>query len=81
MHPDSGLIKEIEQKLGLVYNEMNPTGNLCYVNNNEDLQDEYKRSFTAQDLFFFVKSFEENPIEIPENSVRFWKNVKKGKEI
>jgi len=80
MHPDPRLIKEIEQKLGLLYNETDEAGNLCYVNNNEDLQDEFKQSFTAQDLFLFVKSFGENPVEVPNDCTCFWENVRKGKE-
>lgn len=73
------LIKEIEEKFGFVFLEKITDGNLCYINSNAVLRDEFKRSFTHQDLCFFMKSFGLNKIQIPESEMEFWASVKKSR--
>ncbi len=76
----SNIIHEIEQILGLIFLENSASGNLCYVGNNGDLQDDFRQFFTERDLFYFAKSFNQSEIKIPEDRIQFWKLVKKGKE-
>lgn len=43
-----------ERLTQLVYLESAKTGNLCFINNNNDLRDEFKQIFTLADLFHYI---------------------------
>ncbi|HLV23877.1 MAG TPA: hypothetical protein VKY36_03765 [Moheibacter sp.] len=75
------IIREIEQKTGLEFQKEINSGNLCFVNNNEDLRDEFKQAFTEKDFRNFLNFFENGEIQIPENAAIFWELVKKGREF
>lgn len=75
------LIQEIGQKLGLQYLEEGNEGNLCFVHNNSDLQDEFKQSFTNLEFQFFLKSFGRSEIRVPETLNQFWERVGEGKKV
>jgi len=75
------LIQIIESNTGLQFRE-NPTeGNLCFAQNNLELQDEYKLEFNLADLNHYLKSFSETEISLPKDSTTFWKLVKKGRGL
>ncbi len=75
------LIKEIEEKTGLIFLENESDENLCYAQNNSDMRDEFKSVFTLSDLKYFIKSFLQDSINIPSDSTTFWKLVEKGKGL
>ena len=76
---DPNLIKQIEQKLGLLFiNEESPN-NLCFANDNDLLKDEFKTTFTANDLHCFFKVNINR--QIPESLEEFWETVKRGKNL
>lgn len=57
-------------------------GNLCFVNNNEELKDEFKLSFDLNDLKFYMKAFGSDVrVKPPLKSKEFWEKVNLGKEI
>jgi len=72
------IIREIEQKTGLEFQKESNSGNLCFVNNNEDLRDEFKQKFTEKDFHYFLNFFENDEIQIPQNSLDFWDLAEKG---
>lgn len=74
------LIQQIEQKLGLQFLKETNSRNLCFVNNNDELQNEFKQSFTEQDFYHFLNYFENQAINIPDDALTFWQLVKKGKQ-
>ena len=73
------LIQHLKQKLNLVFLENETEGNLCFVQNNKDLQDDFKLYFTQSDLENFIRSFGGGEIRIPENPLVFWELVEKGR--
>lgn len=76
----SNLIKQLEQKLGLQFRNETNSGNLCFANENDELQNEYKQSFTETDFDFFLNSFQNKNVEIPHDALSFWELVEKGKK-
>lgn len=77
MNPD--LIKQIEQKLGLLFiNEESPN-NLCFASDNDSLKDEFKTTFNSKDLYYFLKINTNQ--QIPESSEEFWEIIKRGKTL
>lgn len=74
-------ICQIEHNFEMTFRKDTGSGNLCYVANNEDLQDDFKQFFTEQDLFFFVRSFGENELKFPKDKTDFWNRVEAGKNI
>lgn len=78
----TSLIKAIELSTGLNFINDPIDGNLCFVNNNEELRDEFKSSFDLSDLKFYMKAFEsDDKVKPPLNSKEFWEKVNLGKEI
>lgn len=73
------LVHQIEQKLGLQFMKDPNSGNLCFVNNNDELQNEFKQSFSEEDFLNFLKNFPNQIIEIPDEPLTFWDLVEKGK--
>ncbi|HLV23879.1 MAG TPA: hypothetical protein VKY36_03775 [Moheibacter sp.] len=73
------IIHEIEQKTGLEFQKEVNSGSLCFVNNNEDIRDEFKLTFTEKDFLDFLNFFKNDEIKIPEDALTFWELVKKGK--
>jgi len=90
----SEIIKNIAAGLGLQFVPEKVVGNVCYVNNNEDLRDEFKQVFLPIDLFDYIyavlysksyrkeSSYKGKPdfpgIPYPHDSGIFWKLVKIG---
>jgi hypothetical protein len=72
-------IRQIEKKLGLAFLENETEGNLCFVGNNEELQDDFKLYFTQSDLENFIRSFGGGEIRIPQTNSGFWERVEAGK--
>lgn len=77
MNPD--LIKQIEQKLGLLFIYEKSPSNLCFANDNDSLKDEFKTTFNSRDLYHFLKINTNQ--QIPESSEEFWEIVKRGKTL
>lgn len=75
------IIHEIEKKTGLEFLEEEPAGNICYVHNNSDLQDEFKSGFTILEFRYFILSFLNKEVQIPDDALTFWKRVKKGRGL
>lgn len=72
-------IHQIQQKLGLQFLKETGCGNLCFLNNNEELQDEFKQFFTESNFLNFLNSFGNDEINIPEDALTFWQLAEKGK--
>jgi hypothetical protein len=75
----STLIKHIEQTFGLLYSNETSTNNLCFASENAILKDEFKISFTDEDIKHFLKVNTNN--ELPSSVEEFWLAVKKGKMV
>lgn len=54
-------------------------GIFVFLNNNEELQDEFKQFFTESDFLNFLNSFGNDEINIPEDALTFWQLAEKGK--
>ncbi len=75
------IITQIEQKLGLQFQNEMTSENLCFAHQNEELQNEFKLSFTISDFRFFIQSFSGKTVKIPIDTASFWKLVEKGKKF
>ena len=71
------LIRKIEQKYGLIFINKSEN-NLCFISENSELRNEFKQFFTQTDLKFFIKSFNNHKIELPNTVELFWAMVYKG---
>jgi hypothetical protein len=80
------LVNEIQSKLGLTF-ELNtsPTPNLC-LKNAEEVRDEYKTTFSVQDLAHYLSAIgiknihlKTEEITLPKDAATFWRLVRKGK--
>jgi hypothetical protein len=80
------LINKIQSHLELTI-ELNttPTQNLC-LKNAEEVRDEYKTTFSVQDLAHYLSAigiksvnFKTDEIRLPKDSATFWGLVRKGK--
>ena len=76
---DIKFIQQLEEKLGLTFFENESEGNLCFLENNADLKNEFKSGFTFSEFQFFLASFENETIKIPNDVKEFWERVEKGK--
>lgn len=74
------IIREIESRLGLTYLEEPTEGNTCFAYENSEIRDDFKLSFTPEDLEKFLKSFKGKEIEIPSDTDEFWKRVRQGEK-
>ena len=77
------LIEQLEKKLGLNFIEKEG-GNLCMANRNSELRQEFKQSFTLDDIQFYIKAVQQKngaALPLPENETIFLTLVKKGKQI
>lgn len=91
------IIAEIEKKLQLTFVPEKENGNLCFINNNDELQDAYKQTFAPIDVLDYIYAVLHSPtyrekykeflkidfprVPYPSNSETFWKLVKLGGEI
>ena len=94
---DSKMIAEVEKKLQLTFVSEKEDGNLCFINNNEELQDAYKQTFTPSDLTNYIfavlctpqykveyKEFLNIDLSLfpyPKKAEDFWKLVKLGGQL
>lgn len=64
-------------KLGLTYIDENKEGNLCFVNNNSELRDEFKQNFTRQDVLHYINATKQvdGEIKLPATAEEFWEKV------
>lgn len=84
--PDFEAVREIEKRLRLTFTPEKIEGNVCFINNNEDLRDEFKQTFTLIDLLdaiYFVLQNSSKASELidSEDSDSFWKLVKEGRKM
>lgn len=75
------LITQIEQKLGIQFQNEMTSENVCFAHQNEELQDDFKVFFTISDFRFFIQSFSGKKVIIPMDTASFWKLVEKGKNF
>ena len=91
------IIKQIEKGLGLNFVSEKEDGNLCFVNNNDELRDEFKQTFAPIDLLDYIYSVMHSPsyrekhkeflkidfsrVPYPEDADKFWELVKLGGQI
>ncbi|WP_367914855.1 hypothetical protein [Leadbetterella sp. DM7] len=73
------LIRHLEQKLGLLYEEEPGPNNLCFANENADLRNEFKRIFTPEDLRYY--SLASPSVPLPLSTDEFWERVATGKRL
>lgn len=76
---ENEIITQIEQKLGIQFQNEITSGNVCFAQQNEELQDDFKVFFTISDFRFFIQSFSGKKVTIPMDTENFWKLVEKGK--
>ena len=76
---EQAVIQKIEQELGLQFMEDAGNSNLCYRYNNADLADDFKETFTENDIECFISSFDREELQIPKDRMKFWKRVQMGK--
>lgn len=88
------IVQQLEKSLGLTFVLEAENGSVCFANNNEDLRDDFKLTFTATDLLNYIYAVLHSPsnnindkkllkIEFPfipysQDSNTFWQLVKKG---
>ncbi|MCC7400356.1 MAG: hypothetical protein IT214_02630 [Chitinophagaceae bacterium] len=88
------IVNKIARGLGLQFVREKETGNICFVNNNDDLRDEFKQVFLPADLMDYIYAVLCSPgfvgkydkpsknnfpeIHYPQNTEVFWKLVKIG---
>ncbi|MFA7589633.1 MAG: type ISP restriction/modification enzyme, partial [Acholeplasmataceae bacterium] len=91
------IVQQIAAKLGLSFVPEKVTGNLCFVNNNDELQDDFKQVFAPIDLLDYIYAVLHSPtyrekykeflkidfprVPYPKDSRTFWQLVKLGGEI
>ena len=91
------LVKQIEKDLGLTFVTEKEEGNLCFINNNDDLLDEFKQTFAPIDLLDYIYTVLHSPsyrekykeflkidflrVPYPQNAVKFWQLVKLGSQL
>ena len=51
---EEAVIQKVEQELGLQFLDDSANSNLCYRNNNSDLRDDVKETFTENDIDCFI---------------------------
>ncbi|WP_194973949.1 hypothetical protein [Aquiflexum lacus] len=78
------LMNEFQTNLDLTF-ESNPTPNLC-LKDAEEVRDEYKTTFSLQDLTHYLSAIGINKINfkiektpIPKDAGTFWELVRRGK--
>lgn len=70
-------IQQIEQKLGLTFIEKED-GNVCMANNNSELRDEFKQSFTLADVQSYIRVAgikEGETIPLPKDATFFFNST------
>ncbi|MDD4729437.1 MAG: N-6 DNA methylase, partial [Dysgonamonadaceae bacterium] len=91
------LIKEIEKGLGLTFVPEKEGGNLCFINNNDELRDEFKQTFAPIDLLDYIYAVLHSPtyrekykeflkidfprVPYPNDADTFWQLVHLGSQI
>ena len=91
------LVKQIEKDLGLTFVTEKEEGNLCFINNNDDLRDEFKQTFAPIDLLDYIYAVLHSPsyrekykeflkidflrVPYPQDAVKFWQLVKLGSQL
>ncbi len=73
---NQSLIRHLEQKLGLLFEEAPSTHNLCFANQNSGLRNDFKRVFTPADLYYYTRVTD----YFPESTEAFWQRVEEGKQ-
>ena len=48
------IVNQIEQRFGLTFVPEIENGNLCFINNNKELRDEFKQTFTPIDILDYI---------------------------
>ena len=81
------LAEKISKALGLLFINLNELGgNVCFVNNNDELRPEFKEIFTTKDLLnyayalLYSENYRADLIDevLPKDRVTFWKLVALG---
>ncbi len=91
------IVKEIEQSLELSFVPERENGNLCFAQNNDELQDDYKQVFAPIDLLDYIYAVLHSPsyrekykeflkidfprVPYPKSAAVFWRLVKLGGEL
>ena len=93
---DQRIVNEIAVSLGLDYIPEKETGNLCFINNNDELRDDFKQTFAPIDLLDYIYAVLHSPsyvgklnkleidslrVPYPEDAETFWQLVKLGAQI
>lgn len=76
---EQAVIQKIESELGIHYLDDTSNGNICYRNNNSELRNEFKETFSESDLECFIGSFQKEELQIPTDPLQFWERVQRGK--
>lgn len=91
------LVEQISKQLGLQFSPERENSNLCFANQNEELQDAYKQVFAPIDILDYIYAVLHSPtyrekykeflkidfprVPYPTDEVTFWKLVKLGGEL
>jgi predicted helicase len=91
------IIQQIEKGLGLTFVPEVEYGSVCFANNNDDLRDDFKQTFTLINLLDYIFAVLHSPIyrekykeflvinlprvPYPKDATTFWKLVELGRQI
>ena len=91
------IVNQIAEKSGLIFTPKQVNGNLCFANNNAELQDEYKQEFVPIDILDYIYAVLHSPnyrekykeflkidfprVPYPKDTATFWQLVKLGGEL
>lgn len=71
------LIEHLQKSFQMSYSLISQTGNLCFVNNNEELKDDFKTTFSEKDILAYVNYSN----KIPYSAEEFWKKVNASNQL
>jgi hypothetical protein len=91
------LLKHITENLGLEFIAENKTGNVCFINNNAEMRDDFKQTFTPIDILDYTYAVQYSPenreaykafliidssdVLYPKDATTFWQLVQLGSTL
>ena len=74
------ILTQFEKQLGLSFMPYQEEGQVCFANQNKDLQDAYKQVFYPADLLAYIHAFATSDTDLipyPTDPLQFWNIVNK----
>ena len=76
---DPTILRQFEQRLRLSFIQQEYVGQVCFANQNKDLQDAYKQVFYLSDLLAYIQACSTSDTDLipyPTDPLQFWHIVK-----